>query len=142
MSLESILQHIIEEANNQREIILKEARRQAEIILKEARQQAEQESRDFWQGFNLDIERQNKKIITAANIEKKKSISEAKYSAVDEVFNTLKERLNKNTLPKKNIIWKDKSLEERLSPEEFIQRIRSSYEFEIVKMLKIDEEDL
>jgi len=134
MSLESIVNHILDEAKAQREIILKEAAQQAEAILKEAKQQAEALFKEVINQEKTLAEKQRQKILVNARLESKKSLLGARQELLDEVFKDLKTKLAKDRFKKEQIFF-DKVQEGALDIDFYLTEIRIDYETEVARIL-------
>jgi len=137
MSLDSILNHIIAEADSQKEKIIQEANQQAQGIIQDAKEEADklyQEIIDKEKSLYL-AERQ--KLIVNGRLEAKKNLLQAKQDSIDLLFEKLKNQLTKEKFRKKRVFL-DK---EQDTPEDmnfYLDKIRVDYESEIAQSLFTD----
>ena len=134
MSLESILNNIINEANSQKEKIIQEARQQANIIIQAAKQEAEklyQELIDREKNLSLAGKQ---KLIVNARLESKKKLLSAKQELIKAVFEKLRAEIKKDKLKKKQVL-QDKTLDVLEDIDFYLNKIRFDYESEIAKIL-------
>jgi vacuolar-type H+-ATPase subunit E/Vma4 len=134
MSLESILNHIITEANSQKEKIIQEARLQAEGIMQSAKQEAERIYKEILDKEKSVYEKQKQKLIVQARLQGKKNLLGAKQELIDEVFEKLKLSLGKNKF-KKEQVSQDKVHEVSEDTDFYLKKIRPDYEVEIAALL-------
>ena len=134
MSLESILQHIIEEANFQKEKIIQEAKQEAHKIIQLAKLDAEELYRDILNQEKGLYERQKQKIMVNARLEDKKSLLASKQELIDAVFVKLKSTLKKDKF-KKEQIFQNKTQELAEDLDFYLNKIRPDYETEIAQIL-------
>src|SRR3989338_2132113 len=100
MSLESIIEHIISDANAEREKIIQEARKEAQIIIREARKQAEGIYQEILGKESIACENQRQRMIVNARLEQKKNSLGAKQELINLVFENLKPGLNEGKFKK------------------------------------------
>lgn len=134
MSLESILSHILNKADAEREKIIREARIEAESIIKEANLEAEK----LYQGI-LDKEtalsdRQKQRLLVNARLESKKNLLKAKQELVDSVFEKLQSAFPEGKF-KKQRVSPDKVQEIVENVDFYLNKIRLDYEIEIAEIL-------
>lgn len=134
MSLESIVNHILVEADSQKELILKEAKQQAESILKQAEQEAERLTQQIINQEKMLAEKERQKILVNARLEQKKNSLSAKQELIDAVFAKLKASLQEDRF-KKQRIFKDKVQEAPEDIDFYLNRIRADCETEIAEIL-------
>lgn len=134
MSLESILSHILDKANTERERIIQEARSEAQRIIKEANLEAEKLYQGILDKERTLYERQKQRLIVNARLESRKDLLAAKQELVDSVFKKLKSTLNKTKL-KKQQVAQEKVHEVAEDIDFYLNQIRPDCESEIAKIL-------
>jgi len=136
MSLESILKHIIDEADSKKDILIQQASEQAEVVIQSARQEAEalyQKLIDREKALGLA---QQQKLVINARLEAKKNLLKVKQGLIDEVFQKLKPQLGKEKI-KKKIVSLDNEQEAFEDVDFYLAGIRLDYESEIAQHLFI-----
>jgi len=78
MSIESIINHILDEAGVQRDKIMRDAQQQAELILQEAIQEADKVYQEILAREKSLLEAEKQKLIVNARLESKKNLLKAK----------------------------------------------------------------
>lgn len=134
MSLESILNNIINEADSQKEKIIQEARQQAGLVMQTAKHQAQrlyQEIIDREKNLNLSGKQ---KLIVNARLESKKRLLFAKQELIKAVFEKARAGIRKDRLKKKQVL-PDKIQDVSEDIDFYLNKIRLEYESEIAKML-------
>ncbi|MFA5090219.1 MAG: V-type ATP synthase subunit E family protein [Candidatus Omnitrophota bacterium] len=134
MSLESILAHILNEADARKEGILKEARLKAQEIIQQAGIEAEGYYRDSLKKENSLLERQRKRLVVNARLKQKKKILEAKQGIIGSIFDKAKPQLARNKI-KKEIVSLDKVQEASEGVDFYLAGLRLQYENEIAGIL-------
>lgn len=134
MSVESILSHILNKANAQKEKIVQEAKIGAEAILREAKKEAGKIYQEILDREKAVYESQRHKLIVNARLESKKNLLKAKQELIDSVFKELKSELGKIKL-KKQQVTQDKVQEVAEDIDFYLSKIRPDYEGEIAKVL-------
>lgn len=134
MSLESILNNIINEADSRKEKILREAGQQANLII----QTAKQEAQTLYQGL-IDREKNlslagKQKLIVNARLESKKKLLSVKQELIKAVFEKLRAKIKKDRLKKKQVL-PDKIQDVAEDVDFYLNKIRFEYESEIAKIL-------
>lgn len=134
MSLESILNNIINEADSRKEKILREAGQQANLII----QTAKQEAQTLYQGL-IDREKNlslagKQKLIVNARLESKKKLLSVKQELIKAVFEELRAKIKKDRLKKKQVL-PDKIQDVAEDVDFYLNKIRFEYESEIAKIL-------
>lgn len=138
MSLEKILDKILEEAQRDAEIIILESRQKAEEIKKNARKQGEMQATaligQVEQQGNLEASR----LVTQARLEKRIKILSCKKDLIDEVLEkAFQKHKGEKTGLKRKIILKDGEREEFVDHEKLKQELRPKLEKDIVEVLKL-----
>lgn len=134
MSLESILNHILEQAKNEKEKILQAAKQKQNIIIKEARHEAE---RIYQEGIEKEkkiLERQKQGLIVNARLQAKKDLLKTKQELIEGVLIKLKSELKKER-PKKQLVSPEKTREVTQDLGFYLNKIRHEHETEIAKIL-------
>lgn len=134
MSLESILNHILGQANAEREKIIQQARQQAEKIIRQAGQEAENLSRQIIAEERNLSGRTRQRLIVNARLAGRKDLLKAKQELIDTVFEKLKLSLGKAKL-KKQQVTKEGIEEVSEDIGFYLNKIRSDFENEIAKAL-------
>lgn len=134
MSLESILNNIINEADSRKEKILQEAAQQAGLII----QAAEQRAQGLYQGL-IDKEKNlslagKQKLIVNARLESKKRMLFVKQELIKAVFEKFRAKIKKDRLKKKQVL-PDKIQDVAEDIDFYLNKIRLEYESEIAKIL-------
>lgn len=134
MSLEAIIQHILIEADKEKQKIMQQAMLQAQEIIRQAREEAD----DLYRGIiNTQAgfeEKQKQKLIVNARLEAKKNLLIAKQELINAVFDRLKSGLNKTQL-KKQQISQDKTQEAYEGIDFYLNKMRQDYEIKIAEIL-------
>lgn len=134
MSLESILNHILGEAEVQKDKIIQEARQEADKIINQAKKEAEGLYNEILAKEKALAEHEKQAQIVHARLEAKKNLLRAKQDLIDTIFIKLKEDLKKEKL-KKQQISHDKTHEVMEDIDFYLNRVRLDYETEIAKVL-------
>jgi len=103
MSLELILNHIINQAQLEREKIIQEAERQAEGIIREAKLEAGQIYQEMLSREEAHNENLKQRLIINARLQQKKRLLEAKQESISAVFKKLKAELKKEKFKKEQV---------------------------------------
>jgi len=134
MSLESILNHILSEADTQREKIIQEAKQQRDKIIQEAKLEAEKFYRESLNKEKALLETQKQRLIVNARLDAKKSLLETKQELIDDVFKKLKSALKGDKFKKQQVsLDKVKEVPEEI--DFYLSKFRPDYETEIAKVL-------
>jgi len=138
MSLEKILDKILEEARSETEQILLESRQKAEEITQNARKQGEMQANAILDQAERQGNLEASRLVTQARLEKRIKILSCKKDLIDEVLDKAfqKQKGDKIGL-KRKIILKDGELEEFVDQEKLKQELRPKLEKDIVEVLKI-----
>ena len=134
MSLESILERIVNEATGERERIILEARGEAKKILQEARQEADTLYQAILLRSEADYASQKKRQIINARLGHKKNLLEAKQEIVDSVFKKLRLAFKAGAF-KKQLVSADKVSEVAVDIDFYLGEFRQDYETEIAQVL-------
>jgi V/A-type H+-transporting ATPase subunit E len=134
MSLESILNHILDEAHQQRDSLIQEAIQQKNKIIEESREEAARVYQEIIEREKILSEAGKQKLIVNVRLESKKGFMQAKQELIDEVFKKLKLQLNKDKFKKQQVSG-DKVREVPEDIDFYLERIRPDYETEIAKII-------
>lgn len=134
MSLDSILNYIVGEANKKKDNIIQEARQQADVVLKEAQQGADKLYQEIIDSEKSLLEKERQKFIVNSKLEGKKKLLKTKQEIIDAVFERLKPGLKKGKF-KRIKIYHDKTEEIGEDVDFYLNKIRLDYEAEITKIL-------
>jgi vacuolar-type H+-ATPase subunit H len=138
MSLEKILEKILEDARDNADRIIQESLRRGEQIKENARKQGERQARALLEEAERQAQLEASRIITQARLEKKIRILSCKKDLIEETLDNVfrKQDLQGEGL-KRKIVMKKGEKEEPLDPEELKQQLRPKLEKEIAEVLKI-----
>jgi vacuolar-type H+-ATPase subunit E/Vma4 len=134
MSLESILDHIINEANSQKSRIIQDSRYQADGIIQLARQDSSKLYQDIVDKARAAYSAQKQKLIVAARLEAKKRLLVIKQGLIDAVFEKLRAKINQDKLKKKQVLT-DKTQDAPEDIDFYLNKIRVDYETDIARIL-------
>ncbi len=138
MSLENILDKILEEARSEAEQIFLKGRQKAEEITQNARKQGEMQANAILEQAERKGNLEANRLVTQARLEKRIKILSCKRDLIDEVLDKAfqKQKGDKIGL-KRKIIRKDGELEEFVDQEKLKQELRPKLEKDIAEVLKI-----
>jgi len=134
MSIESIINHILDEAGVQRDKILREAKQQAELILQEARGEADKIHQEILAREKSLLEAEKQKLIVNARLESKKNLLKAKQELIDRVIEKLKSEIEKEKFKRYQVL-QDKIKEVPEDMDFYLNNLRLEYETEIAKII-------
>jgi vacuolar-type H+-ATPase subunit E/Vma4 len=134
MSLDSILGHIINEANSQKEIIIQQAKKQAEEISHSAKQEADKIYQAIISQEKSAFQSQKQKAIVNARLEARKNLLAAKQELMDAVLEQLKFQIGKEKFKKKQIL-QDRVHEVAEDIDFYLHQVRLDNETEIARTL-------
>ena len=134
MSIESILQRIANNADNESQQIIRQARQEAEVIIQQAQKEADQTYEVLFTKERFLYAAQKQRAMVNARLEHKKDSLAAKQRLINVVLEKVKQRLGKGRL-KKEQITQDKSHEASENIDFFLEQLRREYETEIAKIL-------
>jgi vacuolar-type H+-ATPase subunit E/Vma4 len=138
MSLEKILDKILEEARSEAEKILLESRQKAEEITQDARKQGESQAKTILEQAERQANLEASRLVTQARLEKRIKILSCKRDLIDEVLEkAFQEKKGEKIGLKRKIIRKDGELEEFIDQEKLKQELRPKMEKDIAEVLKI-----
>lgn len=138
MSLEKLVERIINDAKDKANKIILESEKKAEEIKKAARKEALKLAEELEKEAERQGHLEASRLITQERLEKKMDILSCKKELIGEVLDRAfrKAGLEKKEI-KRKIIMKDGELEEPYDEEKLREEIRSKLENEIVEILKI-----
>ncbi len=134
MSLESIIQHILEEAGGQSEEITFAAKKEAAGIILTAKQEAEKLYQEILRKEESALEAGKARLVVNARLESKKSLLLAKHQLIDLVFQRLESGLHKERF-KKEQVGQEKIQEVSEDAHFYLDNIKLQYESEVAKIL-------
>jgi V/A-type H+-transporting ATPase subunit E len=138
MSLERILEKILEEARAEADKIVKEGLQKAEEIKENARKRGGEQARALLEEVERQAQLDASRIITQAHLERKIKILSCKKDLIEEILDRVFRKLDlKGESLKRTIIMKEGEKEEALDLEELKQQLRPNLEKEIAEVLKI-----
>jgi vacuolar-type H+-ATPase subunit H len=138
MSLEKIVDKILEEGRNEAEQIILESRQKAEEIIQNARKQAEIQANIILEQSERQANLEASRLVTQARLEKRIKILGCKKDLIEEVLDKAfqKQKGDKTEL-RRRIIRKDGEFEESIDQEKLMQALRPGMEKDIAEVLKI-----
>ena len=138
MSLEKILDKILEEAQSEAEKIILESRQKAEEIKQNARKQGEVQAAALIEHAERQGNLEASRLVTQASLEKRIKVLSCKKDLIDEVLEKAFQKYKgEKTELKRKIILKDGELEELVDHDKLKQELRPKLEKDIVEVLKI-----
>ncbi|MBM3254724.1 MAG: hypothetical protein FJZ08_00255 [Candidatus Omnitrophica bacterium] len=103
MSLESIIQHILDEAEGKAQEIISAAQEEATRLIHESREEASQLYLKLLEEEGLILRAQKEKLLVAARLESKKNLLTARHELIDAVFARLEPLLKKERFKKEQV---------------------------------------
>jgi vacuolar-type H+-ATPase subunit H len=138
MSLESILEKIRLEAQEERERIIRESQARAEKIRAEAEQEARRQAEILLQQAGREDELEAHRLVTQARLEQKLHLLDLKKQLVEEVLEKAFAQLSPGTLAlKRQIVLKEGVREETLEVDRLKQELRPHLENHVAVLLKL-----
>ena len=134
MSLESIINHIMAEAQSQAEAIIQKTELEKADILKQASAEAEALYQEGIKKETQRLDSQKQKVLVNARLESKKELLAAKRDLMGEAFAQLKEQIKEGKF-KKRQISPDKQNEVSEDADFYLKQLRSDYESQVAKIL-------
>ena len=134
MSLDSILGHIIDKANIQKEGIIQEAGLEAERIIQKTKEEAERLYQDIMEKEKYLNDRHKQKLIVNARLEARKRLLQVKQELMESVFEKLKATIGIGRL-KKQLVSGDKVQEINVEIDFYLDELRFDCEAEVAKIL-------
>ena len=138
MSLEKILDKILEDARNEADKILLESRHKAEEIKQNAHKQGELHAKAILEQAERQGNLEASRLVTQARLEKRIRILRGKKDLIDEVLEkAFKAQKGDIVGLQRKIILKDGEHEEAIDQKRFMQELRPKLEKDIAEVLKI-----
>lgn len=138
MSLEKILDKILEEARSEAEQILTESRQKAEEITKSARKQGKMQAEAILEQADRQANLEASRLVTQARLEKRIRLLGSKKALIDEVLEKAFQKQESSQIKlKRKIIRKDGEREERIDQKRLKLELRPKLEKDIAEDLKI-----
>ena len=138
MSLEKILDKILEDARSEAERILQDSRQKAGEITQNARNQGEMQAKAILEQAEKQGNLEASRLITQARLEKRIKILSCKKDLIDEVLDkAFQSQKDEDIGLKRKIVLKDGELEESFDREKLKQELRPKLEKDIAEVLKI-----
>lgn len=134
MSLDTIVDRILIEANSQKEGIVRQARQEADGIIRSAREDAQKIYDELCAQEKIRSDNQRRRAIANARLEAKKEILRAKQELIDAAFGRLKSELSKEKF-RKTQVFPDKEVDVSEDIDFYLAKIRLDYEGEIIRNL-------
>ena len=134
MSLDAILEQIINEANSQKEKIIEAAKQQADSFIQAAKAEAEALYQELISKARVDYKNQRERLMVNARLEYKKKLLQTKQELIDSVFKKLKSTLKSERFKKQQVLV-DKVKEIPEDIDFYLSKFRQDYETEIARIL-------
>lgn len=134
MSLESIVEHIVNEACAQAERIVQQAQKEAREIIHQAQGEADSVFQEIIAQKKVIYEKQKQASVVNARLEKKKNLLQSQQESINLAFAKVKTGLEKDKF-KKQIILEDRIKEVPEDVDFYLKKIRQDSESEIAKIL-------
>ncbi len=134
MSLESIINHILEEARQQADQITFAAKKEAGQLILTAQEEAEKVSQEILKKEESALEAGKAKLVVGARLESKKELLTAKHELINLAFQKLESGLHKERF-KKEQVSQDKIQEVSEEPHFYLENIKLQYESEVANIL-------
>jgi len=134
MSLDAVLEQIINEANSQKEKIIEAAKQQADSFIQAAKAEAEALYQELISKARVDYKNQRERLMVNARLEYKKKLLQTKQELIDSVFKKLKSTLKSERFKKQQVLV-DKVKEIPEDIDFYLSKFRQDYETEIARIL-------
>jgi len=134
MSLDSIIEHILNQARLEAKSLIAEARKVADKDIQEARREAEALYQALLEKEKSLLEANKQKLIVNARLESKKNILLAKQKLIDNAFGQIKVELAK-VRPSKQKISREKIEEVSEDLDFYLKQFRPEHEHRIAQVL-------
>jgi V/A-type H+-transporting ATPase subunit E len=134
MSLDAILEQIINEANSQKEKVIEAAEQQAGSIIQATKAEAGALYQELISKAKFDYENQKQRLMVNARLEYKKKLLQTKQELIDSVFKKLKSTLKSERFKKQQVLV-DKVKEIPEDIDFYLSKFRQDYETEIARIL-------
>lgn len=138
MSLEKIINKILDDAHSEAQVIVEESKAKAEEIKTAARQDAQGQAERLIAEYQKQGKLEASRIVTQARLERQISSLACKKELIAEVINKAfqQEKISKEML-KRKIVLKDGEKEEYFSEDNLKEELRPHLEGFIAEVLKI-----
>ena len=138
MSLEKIIEKIIDDARTEAQVIVEESKAKAEEIKASARREAEELAKNLLIDYEKQARLEASRILTQARLERQISLLACKKELITEVMDKAfaQEKISANLL-KRKIVLKDGEKEEYDSEESLKEELRPQLESFIAEALKL-----
>lgn len=138
MSLEKIMEKIIDDARTEAQVIVEESKARAEEIRTSARREAEEQAENLLKDYEKQAKLEASRILTQARLERQISILACKKELITGVMDKafVQEKISKDIL-KRKIVLKDGEKEEYDSDETLKEELRPQLESYIAEALKL-----
>ncbi len=138
MSLEKILDKILEEARGEAERILSESRQKAGDITRNAKEQGELQAKTILEQAEKQANLEASRLISQARLEKRIQILSCKKELIDTVLEKVfREQKDDRIGLKRKIVMKDGEHDEPIDQERLKMELRPLLEKDIAEVLKI-----
>ncbi|MBN1272673.1 MAG: hypothetical protein JXB26_10440 [Candidatus Aminicenantes bacterium] len=138
MSLESIINRILSDADGEAERIVEESRKKADEVLSMARAEADKAAELIFAEIERQARLEASRVLTKARLENRLALLSRKKEIVKEILKkAFSEQSQRWGGMKKEIIFKEEVKEETLDEKRLLDEIRPRVEGEIAKILKI-----
>lgn len=133
MSLESILEHILNKATIEKEGIIQKAKAERDKIIQEARLEAGQLYQEILDKQKTLYLAEKQKLVVSARLEQKMDLLKAKQELIDSVFNKLRMALRSDKFKKQQVLT-DRVKEIPEDIDFYLEKIRQDNETAIAGM--------
>jgi V/A-type H+-transporting ATPase subunit E len=138
MSLEKILDKILEEARSETEQVIRESRQRAEEITQNARKKGELQANAIIEQAKQQGNLEASRLVTQARLEKRIKLLDSKKALIDAVLEKAFQKQESHKIKlKRKIIRKDGEVEEWIDEEKLKLELRPRLERDIAEVLKI-----
>jgi vacuolar-type H+-ATPase subunit H len=138
MSLEKILDKILEEAQKEARDIVSESRQKAEEIKHNAQKRGEMQAKTLFAQVEREGHLEASRMVTQARLEKRIRILRCKKDLIDQVLDKAFQELEGGKIGvKRKIVRKEGDAEEFLDREKLMKEVRPKLEKHIAEVLKI-----
>lgn len=134
MSLDSILERILGDAEVEKERIMREGKIEKDRIIQEAKKEAENLYQEILARQKAIYESQKQRLIVNERLQAKKNLLETKQELIDSVFSKLKTHIGKDKL-KKQLVSADKVQVVSEDIDFYLNKLRPDFEAEIERIL-------
>ncbi len=134
MAIDSILGHIIEEAEAEKARIIDSANARAREILEKAELEAGHLFQEAMEHENASLARELKKRLVDARLDSRKEVLRAKQDLIGEVFRQLRSELPQDKIKKAQVRF-DKTEEASADIDFYIEGLRREHETEVSHIL-------